>query len=903
MLLLCRLLIMSVQVRIADPSKDRPSGSKNKVKMPPPPTGSMVSPSQVRTQPMPYEPNVATMPDYGVSQVNARPQVNMPIQAPGPQRYQQPSPRQVPGLRSSVAPSAYPGFMPSAVQPSSSHALENELRNMILSHDPPPGHHRTTSTHVSGHDLSSQVQPAPQGNRRRPNQAQRKQQAQQMQLPLQHTQAAANLANLHFSRHSQSYGPSPSNDCFDVHQQRPPYPQSNVNQRQPYGAVPQPRSLFDPGSRADPGHGRDNRIQSQAVNNQVQIDYIDRLARAKIPEVQMSTEEYAEKQLLKGRLNDICRKVVLSHELKSNPEFRQESVELKSFGSLSIGFATKDSDMDLVLVSPESKPDLSSPESEIPRMVEKCLMDLGYGARLLTKTRVPIIKFCEKPGPELAANLRLARLWWEKEQDTHVRPASTELSANALEAAPENFEDTMSLDQEVNLEDGGTSPLIRNPLNIDGLVMDHLKVQRISATDDETAKIESHVEIENVLTPAGGKESKKPPQGKPQNDPAWLPKLSDHELVGLFRTALKEGHCAPHQRVIISECLESLVRQIAPEGPEGVRKRRETLQNLSDVIKKCRVPGREDLEFPKSGVGTQCDINFSNQLALHNSLLLKCYSLCDPRVREMVLFVKAWTKKRKINSPYHGTLNSYGYVLMVLHFLMNVAQPPVIPNLQLATDMIQRDPLSSTEVSFDGHNVQFFRNEAAIEEMAQNGVFGDNRESLGSLLRRFFHFYANPPFGTFSWKDDVLSLRTRGGILTKAGKGWVGARTEMVDLAGPGSDHKKVSHRYVVAIEDPFETGHNVARTVFFKGVVAIRDEFRRAADLISHASVDPRLGPQDFFAEGKKNENLQQRHRAHHKDAMHKKDILSTTRSTPANTSAPKKDTKMQETRAARVD
>ena len=40
---------------------------------------------------------------------------------------------------------------------------------------------------------------------------------------------------------------------------------------------------------------------------------------------------------------------------------------------------------------------------------------------------------------------------------------------------------------------------------------------------------------------------------------------------------------------------------------------------------------------------------------------------------------------------------------------------------------------------------------------------------------------------------------------------------------------KKVTNRYLFAIEDPFETDHNVARTVTHRGIVAIRDEFRRA--------------------------------------------------------------------------
>lgn len=40
------------------------------------------------------------------------------------------------------------------------------------------------------------------------------------------------------------------------------------------------------------------------------------------------------------------------------------------------------------------------------------------------------------------------------------------------------------------------------------------------------------------------------------------------------------------------------------------------------------------------------------------------------------------TRLRKINSPYKGTLSSYGYVLLVIYFLVHVKNPPVLPNLQ-----------------------------------------------------------------------------------------------------------------------------------------------------------------------------------------------------------------------------
>lgn len=45
---------------------------------------------------------------------------------------------------------------------------------------------------------------------------------------------------------------------------------------------------------------------------------------------------------------------------------------------------------------------------------------------------------------------------------------------------------------------------------------------------------------------------------------------------------------------------------------------------------------------------------------------------------------------------------------------------------------------------------------------------------------------------------------------------------------------REVRHRYLFAIEDPFELDHNVARTVTHHGIVAIRDEFRRAWRIIT---------------------------------------------------------------------
>lgn len=200
----------------------------------------------------------------------------------------------------------------------------------------------------------------------------------------------------------------------------------------------------------------------------------------------------------------------------------------------------------------------------------------------------------------------------------------------------------------------------------------------------------------------------------------------------------------------------------------------------------------------------------------------------------MVLFVKSWAKRRKINSSYSGTLSSYGWVLMVLHYLVNIASPPVCPNLQhylpQATDMNSLSERFKDAKKISGYDVRFWRNEGEIRRAAQEGRLTQNHQPLASLLCGFFQYFASQGgYGrqnNFHWTQEVLSLRTPGGILSKQEKGWVSATTII-------TAEKKVTNRYLFAIEDPFEVDHNVARTVTHRGIVTIRDEFRRAGRIL----------------------------------------------------------------------
>jgi terminal uridylyltransferase len=418
-------------------------------------------------------------------------------------------------------------------------------------------------------------------------------------------------------------------------------------------------------------------------------------------ETALTPAEGQEKEAFRLELENVAQTAISEYAESHSTPVDPKKVKLKCYGSLASGFAVQGSDLDLLLMFPKEPEYVGDVAADSRRLLEKAFLDAGYGARLLTNTRVPILRVCQKPTPELLESLRKNRVEWEQEE----------------KAAADEKDDAL----------GG----------LDANRLPDVTAGQLSAA----AKIFAELELSPADIPL-------PPS--PTREPA-------------------------------------------------------------------------NLEY-KGDVGIHCDINFSNHVAIYNTTLLRCYCKCDPRVREMGLFVKTWAKARQINTPYYGTLSSYGYILMVLHYLMNIAKPPVIPNLQhIARDADAWAGKTDIEL-FEGFDVRFDSNEQKIERAARAGQITENKQNLGALLREFFWYYSDRQ--GFRWVDEVISIRTVGGILTKKSKGWTEGKWAGVD--------NKVRLRYLFAIEDPFEIEHNIARTVGHSGVVAIRDEFRRAWDIIT---------------------------------------------------------------------
>lgn len=179
---------------------------------------------------------------------------------------------------------------------------------------------------------------------------------------------------------------------------------------------------------------------------------------------------------------------------------------------------------------------------------------------------------------------------------------------------------------------------------------------------------------------------------------------------------------------------------------------------------------REILALPKARVpivkfkapprfdSLDCDIGINNHLAVRNSALIRDYMSLDPRARDLTRIIKHWAKLRKINDTYRGTLSSYAYVVLVIHFLQNTS-PPILPCLQSA--QTRKD--AEAPCVIDGFDC-WYQTDLSLF----SGFGSANPASLSELVLGFFKLYASE----FDYKEHILSIRCSGGYLDKKQKVW-----------------------------------------------------------------------------------------------------------------------------------
>ncbi|XP_038978933.1 UTP:RNA uridylyltransferase 1-like [Phoenix dactylifera] len=217
---------------------------------------------------------------------------------------------------------------------------------------------------------------------------------------------------------------------------------------------------------------------------------------------------------------------------------------------------------------------------------------------------------------------------------------------------------------------------------------------------------------------------------------------------------------------------------------------------VTQALTRARVP---IVKLMDPVTGLSCDICINNLLAVVNTKLLKDYAQIDDRLRQLAFIVKHWARSRRINETYQGTLSSYAYVLMCIHFLQ-LRKPAILPCLQAME--------ATYAVTIDNIECAYFDQ---VEKLHDFGA--RNKESIARLLWAFFQYWAYH----HDYTSDVISVRT-GSIISKQAKDW----TRRI-----GND------RHLISIEDPFETSHDLGRVVDKNSIKILREEFERAADIL----------------------------------------------------------------------
>ncbi|KAI8097471.1 uncharacterized protein BX664DRAFT_326455 [Halteromyces radiatus] len=232
-----------------------------------------------------------------------------------------------------------------------------------------------------------------------------------------------------------------------------------------------------------------------------------------------------------------------------------------------------------------------------------------------------------------------------------------------------------------------------------------------------------------------------------------------------------------------------------------------------------------------------CDLSIHNTLAIENSKLIQTYASLDTRIRPLMYLIKYFTKRRSINDAVQGTLNSYAYSILCLHYLMNTNEP-LIPNLQKLPNSC-RDPSCAAKWnngpqglrrflyrgSIKSYNT-FFHNcykvDSAYDKLleannhhlsrstssSKTSVWHSyNSMDLHSLLVGFFDFYTD-----FDFDNDNIGL-------------YYGTRNRNSSTRNDN-----------IVVDDPF-IPRNVAGTCTSNGLALIQDEFRRAYNMLTNGA------------------------------------------------------------------
>ncbi|CAH8458616.1 unnamed protein product [Schistosoma turkestanicum] len=168
----------------------------------------------------------------------------------------------------------------------------------------------------------------------------------------------------------------------------------------------------------------------------------------------------------------------------------------------------------------------------------------------------------------------------------------------------------------------------------------------------------------------------------------------------------------------------------------------------------------------------EADISFSNYLALSNTRMLAFYTKIQPKLRTLGIALKTIAKITKIRTAASGGISSYACIIMLIHYLQQIDQLPVLQELYEGST-------KPTNI-VNGWNVWYQNNLSTVNRLWKPA---NPEQSVGDMWLGFLRYYL------FEFDHDtyVVTIRQKK-LLIRFMKMW----------------------RSLFAIEDPFNLNHNL---------------------------------------------------------------------------------------------
>lgn len=221
------------------------------------------------------------------------------------------------------------------------------------------------------------------------------------------------------------------------------------------------------------------------------------------------------------------------------------------------------------------------------------------------------------------------------------------------------------------------------------------------------------------------------------------------------------------------------------------------------------------------------------------AMVRKCNEL-HPHAKAFIILVRRWAKERGICQTATGSLHSYAWTLLAIHFLQVGVPACAFPPLQgfkTTTGLTVRvggPSTSSPEVSCQRISTESLTGEEEQKDPAEE----EEPPAAGELFAKFVHFYAQD---SVDWRKEAICVR----LGRRAPASFRSSSTQGFGATGCSGSSDAAAAFFAPDIEDPFEPRRNLGVTVTEAGAKRMMRELRHAASsLLQSASLADLLEP-----------------------------------------------------------